>query len=633
MPLLDDGVIVLRTFSKAFGLAGARIGYALASRELADELNARQAPAPVSTRRRRRSRSPRSPRRPTSRRCSRSASGSPRRCARSASSRCRRTRTSSTCPVDDGRALGDALLRQGLVVRAYDDGDPDHDPRPRGRRPARRGARARPRPAGARRARRRSRRVAAPARDGRDAHRGPARARRREPRARRRPAPGSTTTSSSSSPSTRASTSSSRARATSRRATTTRSRTPRSRSARRSTRRSATAAASRATATRSCRWTTRSRAPPSTSAAGRSRSSRSSPSPAWPRTCFASLAQAGRLAIHVEATRSRRAPRDRGRVQGGRPRAEDRAAAESDGHPVDEGRRCEGRRLRLRRRERPLGRARASRASAPSSCDDVAGADLAVLPGVGSAALGDGGAARARASTRRCARASPKAGRCSASASASSSRSSTSEEDGGVDGLGILPGRPSGSPRAACRGSAGPSRRRRAYYFAHSYAAETPAATAWSEGIVAEARLGLVPRRPVPPREERRRAARATSTAARGGEGAIPLPRLIPCLDVAGGRVVKGVRFQGLRDVGDPVELGAAYSDRGADELVFLDVKATLEERDDARRPRAPGRGAARDPVHRRRRHPLASRTPRSCSARAPTRSRSTRRRSSGRSS
>jgi cyclase len=48
---------------------------------------------------------------------------------------------------------------------------------------------------------------------------------------------------------------------------------------------------------------------------------------------------------------------------------------------------------------------------------------------------------------------------------------------------------------------------------------------------------------------------------------------------VAAGRVVKGVRFQGLRDVGDPVELGSAYSDAGADELVFLDVKATLEER------------------------------------------------------
>ena len=62
----------------------------------------------------------------------------------------------------------------------------------------------------------------------------------------------------------------------------------------------------------------------------------------------------------------------------------------------------------------------------------------------------------------------------------------------------------------------------------------------------------------------------------------MPLPRLIPCLDVAGGRVVKGVRFRGLRDVGDPVELGAAYSDAGADELVFLDVSATLDRRGSA---------------------------------------------------
>lgn len=59
----------------------------------------------------------------------------------------------------------------------------------------------------------------------------------------------------------------------------------------------------------------------------------------------------------------------------------------------------------------------------------------------------------------------------------------------------------------------------------------------------------------------------------------MPFPRLIPCLDVAAGRVVKGVRFRGLRDVGDPVELGAAYSEAGADELVFLDVAATVEER------------------------------------------------------
>jgi cyclase len=59
----------------------------------------------------------------------------------------------------------------------------------------------------------------------------------------------------------------------------------------------------------------------------------------------------------------------------------------------------------------------------------------------------------------------------------------------------------------------------------------------------------------------------------------MPLPRLIPCLDVAGGRVVKGVRFQGLREVGDPVDLGARYSEAGADELVYLDVKATLDGR------------------------------------------------------
>jgi imidazole glycerol-phosphate synthase subunit HisF len=54
---------------------------------------------------------------------------------------------------------------------------------------------------------------------------------------------------------------------------------------------------------------------------------------------------------------------------------------------------------------------------------------------------------------------------------------------------------------------------------------------------------------------------------------------LIPCLDVADRRVVKGVRFRGLRDVGDPVELGHAYSDGGADELVFLDISATVDSR------------------------------------------------------
>jgi imidazole glycerol-phosphate synthase subunit HisF len=59
----------------------------------------------------------------------------------------------------------------------------------------------------------------------------------------------------------------------------------------------------------------------------------------------------------------------------------------------------------------------------------------------------------------------------------------------------------------------------------------------------------------------------------------MPFPRLIPCLDIARGRVVKGVHFVGLRDMGDPAELAALYSDAGADELVFLDITATLEQR------------------------------------------------------
>jgi cyclase len=55
--------------------------------------------------------------------------------------------------------------------------------------------------------------------------------------------------------------------------------------------------------------------------------------------------------------------------------------------------------------------------------------------------------------------------------------------------------------------------------------------------------------------------------------------RIIPCLDVKNGRTVKGTNFIGLRDAGDPVELAARYSDEGADELVFLDISATLEGR------------------------------------------------------
>ncbi len=55
--------------------------------------------------------------------------------------------------------------------------------------------------------------------------------------------------------------------------------------------------------------------------------------------------------------------------------------------------------------------------------------------------------------------------------------------------------------------------------------------------------------------------------------------RIIPCLDVYGGRTVKGVNFINLKDIGNPVEMGQYYSDQGADELVYLDISATQQER------------------------------------------------------
>src|SRR5688572_547796 len=56
-------------------------------------------------------------------------------------------------------------------------------------------------------------------------------------------------------------------------------------------------------------------------------------------------------------------------------------------------------------------------------------------------------------------------------------------------------------------------------------------------------------------------------------------PRVVVCLDVKDGRVVKGTRFVGLRDVGDPVELARRYEEEGADEIVYLDVSASAEGR------------------------------------------------------
>ncbi|MFZ1879823.1 MAG: aminotransferase class I/II-fold pyridoxal phosphate-dependent enzyme [Gaiellaceae bacterium] len=120
LPLLDDGVIVLRTFSKAFGLAGARIGYALAAADVAAELNARQAPAPVSS---------------LSAALAVAALATPPDVSDVLEERERLASALRALglspaeshanflyvPVDDGHALGEALLRQGMVVRSYPD--------------------------------------------------------------------------------------------------------------------------------------------------------------------------------------------------------------------------------------------------------------------------------------------------------------------------------------------------------------------------------------------------------------------------------------------------------------------------------------------------------------------------------
>ena len=66
----------------------------------------------------------------------------------------------------------------------------------------------------------------------------------------------------------------------------------------------------------------------------------------------------------------------------------------------------------------------------------------------------------------------------------------------------------------------------------------------------------------------------------RGGDRRVLATRVIPCLDVDAGRVVKGIRFVEIRDAGDPVELAARYDAEGADELVFLDITASSDDRD-----------------------------------------------------
>ena len=78
--------------------------------------------------------------------------------------------------------------------------------------------------------------------------------------------------------------------------------------------------------------------------------------------------------------------------------------------------------------------------------------------------------------------------------------------------------------------------------------------------------------------------------------------RIIPCLDVTGGRVVKGVNFVELRDAGDPVEIAARYNEQGADELTFLDITATSDGRDLILHDHRSGRVAGVHSAHGRRR-------------------------------
>ena len=152
-----------------------------------------------------------------------------------------------------------------------------------------------------------------------------------------------------------------------------------------------------------------------------------------------------------------------------------------------------------------------------------------------------------------------------------------------------------------------------AYYFAHSYAAETPRATAWSEGIVAEARSGSFLGVQFHPEKSGAAGARYLDRVLAGGAGAIPLPRLIPCLDVAAGRVVKGVQVPGAARRRRPgrARRGVLRPRRRRARLPRREGDARGARH--ARRRRAPRRRAARDPVHGRRRHPHGRRRRRSC--------------------
>ena len=458
----------------------------------------------------------------------------------------------------------------------------------------------------------------------------PARARRREPRPRRDRGRASTTTSSSSSRSTAASTSCSRAAATletgehhtaedaAHRAR--RGARPRARRRARGIARYGDAVVPMDDAL------ARRRRRRSAAAAHTSIRARARPGPG--------AARAHELRRQRRASRPRRvdgpgrAPHRRGGVQGDRPRAARRAPPRERRRSRRRRARCEGRDLRA---TAPATSARSSSrcgGSALTSRTTLERADLAVLRA--SAPHARRWPACAREDSTTCCASAHAAGRPMLGICLGLQLAlDESEEDGGVAGLGLVPGRAARLARGARAAHRLGDRRAR------------------RRGVLVRALVrGARRRRPL-------RRARASSpivergsflgvqfhpeksgaAGARASLRAMPLPRLIPCLDVAGGRVVKGVRFRGLRDVGDPVELGAAYSDA---------------RRRRARLPRRLGDGRVeRSPPSA---SPLASpssvaipftvgggdslrrRRDCRCSRRARTRSASTRRRSRGRS-
>lgn len=176
-----------------------------------------------------------------------------------------------------------------------------------------------------------------------------------------------------------------------------------------------------------------------------------------------------------------------------------------------------------------------------------------------------------------------------------------SEEAPGVRGLGLLPGtvrRLLGVPRVPHMGWS-PVTGGEAFYFAHSYAAplgeETTHACAYGPLFAAAAAMGRVTGVQFHPeksgeaglrwltevQEPSPRSPRSIGRGQGGGPAdSLPTKRIIPCLDVDAGRVVKGVNFVGIRDAGDPVELARRYYEQGADEIVFLDITASSDRRD-----------------------------------------------------